>query len=128
MSYLLDTDIVVEYLKNNESVVNKVNALNDLRTTTITLCELYYGVYNSSQREKHLSILLKFLSSVDLLTLDADSSLTFGLIKTELRKKGLIIGDFDITIASIALTNNMILLTRNIKHFEHIDELRIIEI
>lgn len=128
MSYLLDTDIVVEYLKNNEPVVNKVNALNDLRTTTITLSELYYGVYNSHQREKHLNILLKFLSSVNLLTLDADSSLTFGLIKTELRKKGLMIGDFDITIASIALTNNMILLTRNIKHFEHIDGLRIIEV
>jgi tRNA(fMet)-specific endonuclease VapC len=65
------------------------------------------------------------MSSVDILTPDLDTALTFGLTKTMLKKKGKIIGDFDTLIASIAMTNNLILVTRNKKHYENIDGLKI---
>jgi len=49
----------------------------------------------------------------------------FALIKAELKKQGKLIDDFDIFIAAIALSNEMILVTNNEKHFERIPNLTI---
>jgi tRNA(fMet)-specific endonuclease VapC len=128
MSYLLDTDVIIDFLRQNKEAVEKIAALNDvckLNTTIINLCELYEGVYLSNQQSEQLRVLFNFMSSVDILTPDLDTALTFGLTKTMLKKKGKIIGDFDTLIASIAMTNNLILVTRNKKHYENIDGLKI---
>jgi predicted nucleic acid-binding protein len=48
--------------------------------------------------------------------------------KKELRKQGKIIGDFDLLIASTCLYHNLILLTNNWKHYEVVEELKIVSI
>ena len=58
-----------------------------------------------------------------MLLLDQDSADRFGKIKADLRRKGEIIGDFDILIASVALTHDAILVTNNTAHFERISGL-----
>ena len=42
-----------------------------------------------------------------------------------LKKSGLIIDEFDILIGATAIANNMILVTRNIKHFERLENIKI---
>jgi len=42
-----------------------------------------------------------------------------------LEAKGIPLGDFDLTVASCALTHNLILVTNNIKHFERVEGLRL---
>ena len=49
----------------------------------------------------------------------------FAMIKAELKKQGKLIDDFDILIAAVALSNDMILVTNNEKHFERIPNLTI---
>jgi tRNA(fMet)-specific endonuclease VapC len=44
----------------------------------------------------------------------------FGKIKTDLRRSGQMIEDFDILIASITLTYGGILVTNNVNHFKKI--------
>ncbi len=46
-------------------------------------------------------------------------------IYADLRKGGNLIDDIDILIAGIALANNLILVTRNRRHFERIKNLEI---
>lgn len=50
----------------------------------------------------------------------------FGRERGRLRKKGELIGDFDLLIASTCLYHDLILLTNNIRHFERIENLKIL--
>ncbi len=47
----------------------------------------------------------------------------FGRFKAELRGSGQIIGDIDLLIASVAVSNHLTLVTNNVRHFERISEL-----
>lgn len=57
---------------------------------------------------------------------DSQSAYQAGKIYTLLKKEGKLIGNQDILIASIALTNDIPLLTRNIDHFQRIKGIKII--
>ena len=46
-------------------------------------------------------------------------------IYTTLKKSGNLIDDIDILIAGIALSNNLVMVTDNIKHFERIEGIKI---
>ena len=50
---------------------------------------------------------------------------TFGQVKADLKRRGQIIGDFDILIASFALAHGCTLLTNNLRHFGRITGLQI---
>ena len=49
----------------------------------------------------------------------------YGDYKSLLKKQGLLIDDFDLLIAASAYVHNLILVTDNLRHFQHIDGLRI---
>jgi len=49
----------------------------------------------------------------------------FGRIKANLIKRGLIIDDFDISIAGTAMKEGMIIVTDNIRHFARIEGLHV---
>ncbi|MBT4540474.1 PIN domain-containing protein [Candidatus Woesearchaeota archaeon] len=125
MRYILDTDVIIEYLRSNDEIVSQLNNMSGLNVSTVSLCELYFGAYNSGNPTRHTNGISNFLFNVKVLDLDQDSSVAFGIIKSKLIRKGKIIDDFDISIASIALTNNMTLITRNIKHYKNVENLRI---
>jgi len=46
-------------------------------------------------------------------------------IRYQLRKQGTPIGAYDIQIAAVAMSENMLLLTNNTKEFERIDDLKL---
>jgi len=127
MTYVLDTDIAIGYLKGDSETVRKVLGLTEVFTTVATVAELFYGVYNSDNPKRHKSKLLDFLGGVYLLGFDSRSAEIFGRIKAELRKKGKLACDFDITIASICMANDCTLLTNNLKHYQNIDKLKVLQ-
>jgi len=88
--------------------------------TIITLAELKYGAYNSKKVNENLENIIKFLRKVRVLPLDSDAAERFGKIKTNFRKSGKIIQDFDILIASITLSHEGTLVTNNVNHFKRI--------
>lgn len=49
----------------------------------------------------------------------------FGELKAEFRRTGQPVADFDLLIASIALTEGSILITNNIRHYDRIPGLQI---
>jgi len=126
--YLLDTNICIYILKNKPiEVFEKFKKLNikDLKLSSITVSELYYGVYNSQQVEKNLEIIKNFLIPFEILDFDEKSGIEYAKIKSSLRKKGILIGELDMQIAGIALSNNLILVTNNEKEFKRINNLKI---
>lgn len=120
--YVLDTDTCIYWLNGEEKIRRKVEQVgpDNLRLTIITLAELRYGAYNSQNVSENLKNIDNFLRKVRVLPLDNDAAGRFGKIKVDLRKKGQIIEDFDVLIASIALSHGGVLVTNNVEHFKRI--------
>lgn len=123
--YVLDTDTCIYWLNGEGKIRRKVEQVGpeDLRLTIITLAELRYGAYNSRNVSENLKNIENFLRKVRVLPLDHDATDRFGKIKVDLRKKGQIIEDFDVLIASIALSHGGVLVTNNVEHFKRIPAL-----
>ena len=69
--------------------------------------------------------MLQFLAAFKILPFDDDDAEQFGIIRSDLKKRGTIIGPYDMLIAAQALSKNIILVTNNIKEFCRIENLRI---
>lgn len=91
----------------------------------ISVAEIYDGIFGSRNPARHEEIFKEFLTGVDVLDITEAVSRKFGELRNSLRKKGELIGDFDLLIASTALMNNLVLLTDNVKHYEKIKGLKI---
>jgi predicted nucleic acid-binding protein len=129
MKYILDTNIISYYFKNNNNVVKNLFKIgdNDSITTTIAnYAEIMTGVfYNENLRLMKKMDIENYLSSIEILSFDKESAYLFSQIKADLILHGTIIEDFDIMIASICLKHDAILVTNNLKHFIRIKGLRL---
>lgn len=127
--YSLDSDVVIEFLKGNQEIIDKINNLENkgirFFITPIVLCELYEGAYKSTHVEKDLELIDNFLIRIEVLNFLIEGSRLFGKVKALLRKKGKPTQDFDLLTASLTLSNDLILITRNKKHFENIPNLKV---
>ena len=83
--------------------------------------ELYKGAYRSKEKQKEMLKVRALLDSLELLALDHESSRMAGQLDAAM-KSG-IIGESDLLIASIVLTNDETLITRNARHFGRVSGL-----
>ncbi len=126
-SFTLDSDIVIEILRGNETVINKMESLPQetlINITGLTVYELYKGVLYIGSKKLETD-LEKFLQSVEVLQLDSYIERKAGEIYAYLKKKGEIISDADILIAATVLVNESVLVTNNEEHFKRIKGLKI---
>jgi tRNA(fMet)-specific endonuclease VapC len=49
----------------------------------------------------------------------------FGRVRSDLERKGTVIGPYDLQIASIAIAHDLVLVTNNIKEFKRVDGLNL---
>ena len=127
MKYLLDTDILIYWMKGNKAIAhNAAEAGRDnVSYSTISKAELYFGAYNSSQVEKNLNAVERLGQTIAIRPFDEAAAEQFGKIKADLKQKGQIILDADLMIAAIAIAHSLTLVTNNTKHFERIPNLRL---
>ena len=125
--YLLDTNIVIYCLKGHE-VVNKNLRLhlNDpINISVVTLMELYYGAYKSQKVESNLAKIKTLENSIEIIPLGKEVVEIFGIYKAKLERSGAPLDDFDLILAACAITNNLVLVTNNTKHFKRIEGLKV---
>lgn len=124
MRYCIDTNIIIDYLRGDVTLQKKI-ALekNNLYITHITLCELYKGAYLDKDPAKVIPFLQRFLQTLRVIDFTEEACILYGRIHAELRKKGKPTPEGDIMIASVALSNDCVMVTRNKKHFASIPEL-----
>ncbi|WP_339461737.1 type II toxin-antitoxin system VapC family toxin [Nodularia spumigena] len=127
MTYLLDTDTCIYWIKNINSVRNKIQQIGweQICICNITVAELYFGAYNSQRVVENLTRAENFIRDVEVIALDNQAVKKFGELKAELRKTGQPVADFDLLIASVSLTRNYILVTNNTRHYSRISELKL---
>ena len=127
MNYIVDTDILIYFFKNNKKVVNKFSKISNenIFTTIINYTELLFGAYNSINVEQNLKKFKSFLEDINVLDFDKAAAEKFSQLKTKLKREGNLIEDLDLMIASICLVNNFVLVTNNTKHFSRIEGLSV---
>lgn len=126
----LDTDILVDVLRNKQEAIAFIESneiTNNLATTYVNIFELYYGAMMSSSKEHNLIAVEKLSSRLRILNLSKASVHEAGRTMAELTKEGNSVDFRDVFIGTIALTEGFGIKTRNIKHFNKIKNLRIIE-
>ena len=128
ISYLIDTDWVISQLHGKLQIQNRLLQLqpDGLGISIISMAELYEGIIYSNDPSGNQKKFEDFLSSVVIFDVNDEICRLFAEHRGFLRKQGLMIGDFDLLIASTCLYHNLILLTNNRKHFERINGLQII--
>ena len=123
MRYMLDTNICIYLIKKRPSVVLErfsQHSPQDVAISTITLFELQYGIEKSQYRQRSENALSKFLLPLNLIDLDRSAAIETATIRAQLERKGMPIGPYDLLIAGLARSRDMILVTNNTKEFERI--------
>ncbi|MFC1891544.1 type II toxin-antitoxin system VapC family toxin [Thermodesulfobacteriota bacterium] len=126
MHYLLDTNICIYLIKTRPPEVLerfRQHSPQDVAVSTVTLFELEYGVEKSQHRQRSEDALAKFLLPLNLIDLDRSSAIEAAKIRVQLEKKGMLIGPYDLLIAGLAQSQDMILVTNNTKKFERVNGL-----
>ena len=125
--YLLDTDTVIYSLKGEPAVKKNLREHfhDPLKMSVITLMELYYGAHKSQKIASNLAKIKTLEISFQIIPISEESAEIFGMIKAQLEKAGSPLDDFDLIIASCALSNNLMLVTNNVRHFQRIEGLKL---
>lgn len=122
---VLDTDTISYFLRGNESVKAKIiEHQKELASTTVNYSELIYGL-TKKESKKYLPKVELVFENIKLYSFDKKSAYTFGLLKANMQKEGIVVADKDLMIASIALTYDEVLISNNIKHFSKVEGLRV---
>jgi tRNA(fMet)-specific endonuclease VapC len=127
MSYLIDTNIIIYSIKGNSVVQNNFLKNENIpkSISVITYGELLYGAKKSQNIEKNSALVYRIKELFQVIDIDKAIIETFSEMKANMQKIGTTIDDFDLLIASTALTMNSILVTNNEKHFNRIKGLKI---
>jgi tRNA(fMet)-specific endonuclease VapC len=125
MNYLLDSNICIHLFRGRQDVYEKINKVNieKCSISEITYLELLYGAECSSNPVKNKKIIADFISTVRVIPI-SDTLERFAVEKSKLKKKGLLISDFDLLIGVTALIYKFILVTENTREFERIPKLK----
>jgi tRNA(fMet)-specific endonuclease VapC len=121
MTYLVDTDRVVDYLDDRFGARLLLDGLlrDGLTMSIISLGELLEGIYYGRDRKQYERGLRGLLRTVRVIGLNRP------IMRGQLRRDGNLIGDMDLLIASTALVNDLTLVTRNRRHFERVPGLEL---
>jgi tRNA(fMet)-specific endonuclease VapC len=122
LAYLLDTDTCVHWLRGRETVRQQLAAAgpSGVGLSVVTLAELRYGADCSARPEANHVAIDDFVSGLTVVGLDDDAARTFGSVKAELRRQGMLIEDSDLFIAATARARGLTLVTNNTEHFRRV--------
>jgi tRNA(fMet)-specific endonuclease VapC len=94
-------------------------------TTSITVGELVYGARRVGREDLSRRVEQVIRRAQTVLAFDTTAARTFGFLKATLEQRGTPLAEPDLRIASIALSRGLILVTRNVRHFQRVPELTV---
>jgi tRNA(fMet)-specific endonuclease VapC len=125
--YLLDTNTIIYFFKGMGNVANVLftHPPSKIYIPSVVIYELEVGLLkstNPAKREDQLSQLISHVNIIDFTEKEAKSS---AYIRASLEAIGEPIGPIDTLIAGYAVSNNLTLVTRNLKEFEKVNGLKV---
>ena len=125
---IADTSFVIDLMRRDHGAIALFEEFEQqgiaLQTTGITALELYKGAFISGTADNRLKV-AALLELFTVLPIDETVYEAFGRISAALALRGDAIGDFDEVIATLALSYDGEIITRD-RHFSKIPNLKII--
>ncbi|MEK7517938.1 MAG: type II toxin-antitoxin system VapC family toxin [Patescibacteria group bacterium] len=115
-SYLLDSDILMDFFKKKEEAVDLITKLIDkgnLFTSILSVAELRAG-WSKKQAEFFLQ---RFYNLVEIKNITKEIAELAGKFRWEYKERGITLPTIDTLIAATAITEDCQLVTRNKKDF-----------
>jgi predicted nucleic acid-binding protein len=113
MSLLVDTDVIIDYLRDRPEAVSYLENLTEsLLISAVTVAELYAGVRDGAER----TALDSFIQAFEIVAIDEEVAVKGGLYRRDYSKSHNT-GSADALIAASAEIRNAELVTLNKKHF-----------
>ena len=104
---LLDSSAILEIINDTEKSKGIIPKLKgELFTTPFSIYEIFLGI-----KQKEFILLEKLLNNIGIMNFDIGSSLVSVQVMNDLKRKGERINLVDIFIASIAISNDLILVS-----------------
>ena len=126
MSYLLDTNIVSVHLRRQAGLTHRfIQHSGRLSIPTLVLAELYAWAHGRDDPTSVLEKIRLLLEDVELLGFEQNSAERFGIIQTQLLRRGITVNPVDLMIAAVALVHDLTVVTHNTKDFQNIPGLRL---
>jgi predicted nucleic acid-binding protein len=128
--YLLDTNVLSEIVRRlpEQAIVKKFSAFtkNEMFTSAICIEEIRFGakiappgnrLWERTER--------RVLPYVTVLAVTKDLAIKAGDLRAEWKRRGTPIGYRDGLIAATAVGKDLIMVTRNVRHFDHVTDLQV---
>ena len=127
MAFLLDSNILIYFFKNQGAVRARVSQQkdDDIRLCTPVLWELLTGAYKSERPQSQLLKLNAVRQRFRMEVLDEAAADHAAMARAHLEQHGTPIGNTDTLIAGIALAHQLTLVTRNTREFARLPGLRV---
>ncbi len=128
MKYLLDTNTCIRHLNQRSETITQHLAQTpeeDVALCSVVKAELFFGAMKSQNPEKTLLRQGAFVERFQSLPFDDPCAVIYGRIRADLQRAGTPIGANDLMIASIALANDLTLITHNTREFARIEGISI---
>lgn len=128
MSYLLDTNILIDFFHGEKDAVDKLQSIEKekLSVSVITSAEIYHGAHRTSLPQKHINDFESFLRefSISVITINQAIAKQYGTLLASLEVKGGKLSGFDVLIAATALEYNLVLISRD-NALKRVEQLKI---
>ena len=122
----LDTDFLIGLDRRQQQAISKINGIIQkdelVFTTIVNVAEYYAGAFKSGDKNA-IEMAKQYIKDFSVLLLDEQSALVWSKLYNEMKASS--IADRDLFIASIAIANKQTLMTRNLKHFERVPDLKV---
>lgn len=126
--YLVDSDWIINFLKGRLDAITLFRLLfgSGMAISIMTFAEIYEGIYYGYDQTKHETDLRVLVRDVPVLGINRSIARRYALVRGDLRARGLLIPQPDILIAATAMYYDLTLVTRNIRHFQRIRDLKVL--
>lgn len=126
---IADSCLIIDLMRKDQSALEKLGEIKETHQlqyiTSPTVMELAVGVELAALPKNEQKRVDEILTGFQILPLDTTSAWRAGIEIGRLRKKGVVIDPIDGQIAGIALCNDETIVTRNAKHFQRFEALKI---
>jgi tRNA(fMet)-specific endonuclease VapC len=128
--YLLDTNVLSEVIKKKpaRTVIRRLREVSARKLFTSSICvmELRHGASRHPDRGTFWARIERdVLARVRVLGVGSGEALRAGDVLTTLRAAGDAIELEDVLIAATALENDLVVVTRNVRHFSPVPDLAV---
>lgn len=126
LRYLLDTNFCIRVIRDRPAGLRpRFNAeATALCISDAVLFELLYGAEKSVRPAENQQVVERFAARLGVLPFESEAAAHTAEIRTNLERKGLGIGAYDVMIAGHARSRGLVVVTDSLKEFGRVEGLR----